>query len=96
MNRATKKQTGGKPVTAVPGLTPRSPVITLGPVLVTVEAPSTAKLWAIPSDGAVWAAAEWYVVALTSATSKAMDPILIDPAVNVRMLRMKPIMFASL
>ena len=27
---------GGKPVTAVPGLTPRSPVMTEGPVLVTV------------------------------------------------------------
>src|SRR4051812_524037 len=48
---------GGKPVTAVPGLTPRSPVMTLGPVLVTVEPPSTAKLCAVPSDGAVCAAA---------------------------------------
>jgi len=34
---------------AVPGLTPRSPVMTLGPVLVTVEPPRTAKLWAVPS-----------------------------------------------
>jgi len=47
---------GGKPVTAVPGLTPRSPVIVLRPVLVTVEAPRTAKLCAEPSDG-LWARA---------------------------------------
>src|SRR3954463_8071934 len=47
---------GGKPVTAVPGLTPRSPVMTLDPVLVTVDPPSTAKLCAVPRDGAVCAA----------------------------------------
>jgi hypothetical protein len=41
---------GGKPVIAAPGLTPRFPVITLGPVLVTVEPPRTAKLWAVPSE----------------------------------------------
>jgi len=34
---------GGKPVTAVPGLTPKSPVMTVGPVLVTVEAPKNRK-----------------------------------------------------
>jgi hypothetical protein len=39
---------GGKPVIAVPGLTPRSPTISVGPVLVTVEAPKTAKLSAVP------------------------------------------------
>src|SRR5712664_1484962 len=43
---------GGKPVTAVPGLTPKSPVMIVGPVLVTVEAPRTAKLCAEPSGGA--------------------------------------------
>lgn len=48
---------GGKPVTALPGLTPRSPFTTVGPVLVTVEAPSTAKLCAAPNDGAVAARA---------------------------------------
>lgn len=47
---------GGKPVTAVPGATPKSPVTTVGPVFVTVEAPRTAKLCAVPSVGAVpWA-----------------------------------------
>jgi len=48
---------GGKPTTALPGLTPRSPVMMLEPVLVTVEPPRTAKLCAVPSDGAVWATA---------------------------------------
>jgi hypothetical protein len=39
---------GGNPVIAVPGLTPRSPLIVLGPVLVTVDPASTAKLPAVP------------------------------------------------
>src|ERR1700674_2804097 len=37
------------PVAAVPGLTPRSPVTRLGPMLVTIDAPRTAKLCAEPS-----------------------------------------------
>src|SRR5579871_4872287 len=44
---------GGNPVTAVPGLTPTSPLITVGPVFVTAELPSTAKDAAVPSEGAV-------------------------------------------
>jgi len=44
---------GGKPVTALPGETPRSPLILLTPVLVTVEPARTAKLAAVPSDGAL-------------------------------------------
>ncbi len=39
---------GGKPVTEVPGLKPRSPLMTLLPVFVTVVAPRTAKLLAVP------------------------------------------------
>lgn len=39
---------GGKPVIDVPGETPRSPEITVGPVLVTVEEARTAKLSATP------------------------------------------------
>jgi hypothetical protein len=39
---------GGNPVTAVPGLSPRSPVTILEPVLVIVEPPRTAKLCAVP------------------------------------------------
>lgn len=38
---------GGKPVTAEPGLRPRSPLTTLGPVFVTVEPPKTAKPLAV-------------------------------------------------
>lgn len=40
---------GGKPVIAVPGLTPRLPLLrVVGPVLVTAEPPSTRKLCAVP------------------------------------------------
>ena len=44
---------GGNPVMALPGLTPRFPVMTVGPVLVTVAPPRTAKEAAVPKDGAV-------------------------------------------
>src|SRR5437764_12365025 len=44
---------GGKPVTEMPGLRPRSPVITLAPALVTVEAARTANVPATPRFGAV-------------------------------------------
>ena len=43
---------GGNPVTAVPGLTPSSPVMALAVALVTVEPARTAKFAAEPSDGA--------------------------------------------
>ena len=46
---------GGNPVMELPGETPKSPVSTDGPVFVTVDAPSTAKLPACPRDGAVCA-----------------------------------------
>jgi hypothetical protein len=39
---------GGNPVIAVPGLTPRSPLMMLGPVLVTALAARTSKLLALP------------------------------------------------
>src|ERR1700676_469711 len=45
-------QSGLKPVIAVPGLTPTSPVMADAPVQVTVEEPRMAKLAAEPSDGA--------------------------------------------
>jgi hypothetical protein len=44
---------GGNPVTEVPGLTPKSPETTVGPVFVTAEPPKTAKLAAVPKSGAV-------------------------------------------
>ena len=43
---------------ALPGLTPRFPVINVGPVLVTVEPPKTAKLCAAPRSETVWATSE--------------------------------------
>jgi hypothetical protein len=39
---------GGNPVIEVPGETPKSPLMMLGPVLVTSEAPRTAKAAAVP------------------------------------------------
>ncbi len=42
---------GGKPVSAVPGLTPRSPSIFVGPVFVTAWPPRTEKLAAAPRVG---------------------------------------------
>src|SRR2546426_20810 len=39
---------GGNPVTAVPGLSPRSPLTVVAPVLVIVEAASTANVLAAP------------------------------------------------
>jgi hypothetical protein len=42
---------------AEPGLTPTSPTMDVGPVLVTAEAPRTAKFRAVPIAGAVCAQA---------------------------------------
>src|SRR5690349_9231824 len=44
---------GGKPAMELPGETPTLPVMTLAPVLVTVEPPRTAKLCEVPSE--TWA-----------------------------------------
>src|ERR1051325_7178291 len=41
---------GGKPVTAVPGLTPTLPLTVVAPVFVTVEPPRTPKLCAVPRE----------------------------------------------
>jgi hypothetical protein len=50
-------QGAGNPVHEVPGLTPRLPVKTVGPVFVTVWAPSTAKVTADPRGGLLAASA---------------------------------------
>src|ERR1700722_14410347 len=47
---------GGKPVTEVPGLRPRLPEMTDGPVLVTVVAPRTEKDDVVPIETVGWAA----------------------------------------
>jgi len=74
---------GGKPVTAVPGLTPRSPEITDGPVLVTVVPANTAKDVAVPSptvggaadaDGAPTAMATITVAATAAVPDPITDP----------------------
>ena len=48
---------GGKPVTAVPGATPRLPVATVEPVFVIVEPASAANVPAVPRSGLVAACA---------------------------------------
>jgi hypothetical protein len=61
---------GGNPVTAVPGYTPRSPLMMLGPVFVTVVPARTPKLPAVPRPtGAVAATAG--CVAMNKATAPA-------------------------
>src|SRR6185369_10096529 len=50
---------GGNPVTAVPGLTPKSPVTSVLPVLMTVVLPSTANDPAAPRAGAPAATPAW-------------------------------------
>jgi hypothetical protein len=61
---------GGKPVTAVPGLKPRSPLTTVGAVFVTVEPARTAKGSAVPRGTDVAARA---LLADASATATASN-----------------------
>jgi hypothetical protein len=56
---------GGKPVIALPGLTPRSPLRMLGPVLVTVVPANTAKLLAVPRPTGATAAPALGCVAIS-------------------------------
>src|ERR1700728_1200743 len=68
---------GGNPVTAVPGLTPRSPWMRLRPVLVTVDPASTPKLLAVPKPtGATAAPADGLAASIAAAavsTSSTAD-----------------------
>src|SRR5215210_1717193 len=61
---------GGNPVTAAPGLTPKSPVMTLAPVLVTVDPPRTANGCAVPRFDCAQIAAPQRRIATTSAVRK--------------------------
>ncbi len=63
---------GGNPVIAVPGLTPRSPLMTLAPVLVTALPASTPKLPAVPRPTVATAAPATDWVAMITATATAM------------------------
>ena len=66
---------GGNPVTAVPGLTPRSPLIALGPVFVTVCPARTAKLAAVPRPtGAAAAPADWAATIMAIVPAVAAEP----------------------
>jgi hypothetical protein len=58
---------GGNPVTALPGLRPRSPLMTVGPVLVTVVAARTPKLPAVPRPTGGFAAPAGDCVAMIMA-----------------------------
>jgi len=64
---------GGNPVTDVPGLSPRSPLIVVGPVFVIVDPASTAKFAAVPSGtGTVAASAlDWMLMSVAAATAIA-------------------------
>jgi hypothetical protein len=62
-------------VTAEPGLTPRFPLIWLGPVLVTVDPARTAKLPAVPRPTGATAAPAGWVTA-----NKAMAPAATEHA----------------
>src|SRR5207245_4414492 len=79
---------GGNPVTAVPGLTPRSPLTLVAPVLVTVEPARTVNVLAAPRATGAWPAAVAAVVKLqtkfaaSALPARSLAPIVIV-AVNV-------------
>src|SRR5437867_6215676 len=74
---------GGNPVTAVPGLSPRSPLTVVAPVLVTVEAARTANELAAPRATGAWPAAVAAVVKLhtkfaaSALPARSLAPIVI-------------------
>ncbi len=65
---------GGNPVTALPGLTPRFPLMMLAPVLVTVVPARTPKLPAVPRPGAVAASAGACVATSRATVAAATAP----------------------
>jgi hypothetical protein len=70
--------TWGAPVTEEPGLRPRLPNIVVGPVLVTVDPPSTEKLAAVPRPTEAGAA-----TALLAKRRPAINPRRTAPARTV-------------
>ena len=75
-------------MTALPGLTPRSPRMTLGPVFVTVDPPRTAKLCAVPSGGAVCAEA-----GTAMQTNKVVSAVAMRRPMLLRIIKEAPIVF---
>src|SRR5579883_269727 len=65
-----------EPVIAVPGLRPMSPLMVVGPVLVTVEAARTAKLFAVLSPTVAWLEA---TAGPAASTQTRISPPPIDP-----------------
>src|SRR5207249_1089296 len=74
---------GGNPVTAVPGLSPRSPLTVVAPVLVTVEPARTANVLAAPSATGAWPAVVAAVVKLqtkfvaSALPAKSLAPVTV-------------------
>ncbi|WP_246507059.1 hypothetical protein [Actinocrinis puniceicyclus] len=81
---------GGNPVIAVPGLTPRSPLIWLAPVLVTAEPANTAKLAAVPRSTGACAALALGAPAKTMANDTASTPRTAKGAANAPRRRRAP------
>jgi len=84
---------GGKPVTEVPGERPMSPVITEGPVLVTVDAPNTANDPAVPKftvDGGAADADRGMTTNTSTSTSTTAAMMAITTYVPAQM-RPKPL-----
>jgi hypothetical protein len=81
---------GGNPVIAVPGETPRSPLILLGPVFVMVLAPSTANAPAVPSRGlvTVFCAYEDKYVTEKSVSTQQRSATLIRASLEYRFIFM--------
>jgi hypothetical protein len=75
---------GGKPVTDVPGLTPRSPETVDGPVLVTVEPAITANELAVPRPTEGCAAEADEEVNAPTTSRAAASVIAIDEAARNR------------
>src|SRR5439155_14298005 len=71
---------GGNPVTAVPGLSPRSPLTVVAPVLLTVEPARTANVLAAPRATGAGPAAEAAVVSAGIANPKAGAKAAVTPA----------------
>lgn len=74
---------GGKPLMAVPGLTPISPVMTDGPVLVIDSPARTAKASAVPRGTGVAMASAWVgVTATIAAATVAVSAAVSQPEMD--------------
>lgn len=71
---------GGKPVTELPGLTPRSSPTVVSPVFVTADPPRTAKLCAVPRRGLARAIAGY---AIARINVQMIKPLVITSLVEL-------------